>query len=107
MCEVLHAVHAFSGCDYTSAFMRKGKVMFYEKVESCIEYQSLFAELGEHLHVTDGLIDKMERFVCDMYNKPKIAKLTEARYALFRQKYAPTKGSDPLAKVKGQYSFRR
>ena len=40
-------------------------------------------------------------FVCDMYSKPKVFTLAKAHYALFRQKYVPTKQSDPLAKLKG------
>jgi hypothetical protein len=104
MCEMLPAVHAFSGCDYTSAFMRKTKVKIYDKVESSKDYQSVFAEFGEHSEVTNELMDGTELFVCDMYGKPKLSTLGAARYALFRQKYAPTKQSDPLSKLKGAES---
>ena len=38
MSEVLPAIHAFNGCDYMAAFMWKGKVKFYDKVESFEEY---------------------------------------------------------------------
>ncbi len=54
---------------------------FYKKVESCTEYQCLFAKSGEHLQVTPGMIYKMESlFVMSYigYNKPKISKLSEA-----------------------------
>ena len=101
MCEVLPAVHAFSGCDYTCSFMRKGKVKFYTKVESSGYYQQLFAKLGESQEVSEGILDGMEKFMCEMYNKAKVSNLGEARYAIFSEKYAPKRGSDPLAKIKG------
>ena len=34
ICEVLTAVHALTDCDYTAAFMRKGNVKIYNKLES-------------------------------------------------------------------------
>lgn len=55
MCEVLPAVHAFSGCDYTCSFIKKGKVKFYTKVESFEYYQQLFARLGESSEVSEGI----------------------------------------------------
>lgn len=36
-----------------------------------------------------------------LYGKPKLTMLNDARYALFCQKYAPTRQSDPLEKTKG------
>ena len=39
--------------------------------------------------------------MCDLYNKPIMHYLAEARCAIFSQKFAPTKESEPLAKVKG------
>ena len=55
---------------------------------------SLFgvAEISEH---------RTEEFVCDLYSKPKLKKLCDARYALFRQRYATTKDNDLLSKIKG------
>jgi O-glycosyl hydrolase len=32
MCDVLPALHAFSGFVYTCSFMRKGKVKFHSKI---------------------------------------------------------------------------
>ena len=36
MCDTIPAVHAFSGCDYICAFMGKGKVAIYRKIESSV-----------------------------------------------------------------------
>jgi hypothetical protein len=47
------------------------------------------------------MVDGMEKFVCDIYSKPKLSNLRDARYALFRQKYAPKNLSVPLARIKG------
>ena len=101
MCDALPGVHAFSGSDYTCAFMGKGKVAIYRKIESSVEYRSLFAGIGQSQEVTDKTLEPFERFVCDLYNKPNMHSLAEARCAIFSQKFAPTKESEPLAKVKG------
>lgn len=42
MSNLMPALHAFSGSDYTCSFRRKGKVKFYEKIEKSEEYQDLF-----------------------------------------------------------------
>lgn len=42
----------------------------------------------------------MQKFVCDMYGKAKISKVSDARYATFREKYAPKRISEPLKKLK-------
>ena len=101
MAEVLPAIHAFTGCDYTAAFMRKGKVKPYEKVEAQEVYRDFFFKFGQNIILPEGVVEEAERFVCMLYGKPKLSKLSEARYALFRMKYAPTKYSDPLEKIKG------
>lgn len=43
----------------------------------------------------------MEKFVCDIYSKAHLSSFGDARYSSFKEKYAPAKGSDPLAKIKG------
>ena len=104
MCEPLPAIHAFSGCDYTACFMWKTEVKMYKKVESDEAYQQVFSKFGDCAEVTDDLLEETEKFFCDMYGKPRLSKLGDVRYALFQEKYAPTKMSNPLTKLKGANS---
>ena len=91
LCDALPAVHAFSGCDYTCAFMGKGKVAVYRKIEASVEYYTLFADVGQSQEVTDDTIERFEKFVYDLYNKSKVHSLAEARCAVFPQRFAPNK----------------
>ena len=56
--EVLSVIHAFSGCDYMAAFMWKGKVKFYDKMENSEEYKDLFKRYGQNHEITDDFVSK-------------------------------------------------
>ena len=47
-CRSLPAYHAFTGCDYTAAFSRKGKVQPFKLLEKNRNIQDLFGELGQY-----------------------------------------------------------
>ena len=74
--------------------MRNGKVRTYERVEKM--YQPLVSLFGV-AEISEDLVHRIEEFVCDLDGKPKLKKLVDARYALFRQRYAPTKDNDLLS----------
>ena len=80
--------------------MRKGKVKFYDKIEKSDEYQDLFKEYDQEAVPSENLMNGMQMFVCDVYGKPKMSKVSDARYAMFREKYAPKSISEPLKKFK-------
>ena len=104
MCEPLPTICAFSGCDYTSHFMWKTKVKMYKKVEPSVVYHDLFLKFGEHPEVTDDLLEGTQKFLCDMYGKPRLFHLNDVRYTLFRDKNCSAKLSHKLAKLKGSDS---
>ena len=96
----LPGIHSFTGCDYTAAFLRKGKVRPLKLMEK--SYIALFAELGDSPTVTN--ISCFEAFVCDLYRKPKTNNISAVRFAIFRDKYAPTNTASPLDKLRGAHS---
>ncbi len=98
----LPAIHCFSGCDYTAAFWRKGKVKFYKQAETSQEEQSLYRTLGQGPNISEDMIVSSEKIVCKAYGKPQMTSVNDARYAIFRQKYVPTNATEPLAKIKQQ-----
>lgn len=61
MSNLLPALHAFLGCDYTCSFMRKGKVKFYEKIEKSDEYQDLFKEYGQLAVPSENMLNGMQK----------------------------------------------
>lgn len=101
MCEALPAIHAFSGCDYTAAFLRKGKTRPYNIIEKNTSYRSVFRKIGNENSVTETDTKIVEAFVCELYGKKAFKAVNEARFAIFREKYAPTNEGEPLEKLKG------
>ena len=101
-CSALCGFHAFTGCDFTSAFMRKGKaarpLTVLEKNPMFVE---AFAQLGEQLTVSENLVNQLQKFVCAMYNKPIVNDVNEARLLIFRDTFAPKNENEPMAKTKG------
>ena len=101
MCKALPGLHAFTGCDYTAALMRKGKVCMLAMVEKSKKFQEAFGQLGESRRVSSVTMTTLETSVCHIYGKPGILSVNKARYELFQQHYAPKRRSKPLAKIKG------
>ena len=95
LCSPLPRIHSFIGCDYTVAFLWKGKVRPRKLMEK--SYIVLFANLGESPTVTN--ISGFEAFVCELYRKPKTNSTSAVRFAIFRDKYAPTNAASPLDKL--------
>ena len=48
LCKSLPAYHAFTGCDYTASFSRKGKIQPFKLLEKNKDIQELFGELGQY-----------------------------------------------------------
>ncbi len=83
LCEALPGFHAFSGCDYMSAFVRKGKVRPFAILEKDEGAQRAFATMatGEL-----DLIDEecLKSFTASMYGaKAKCVSLNQHRYRVF------------------------
>lgn len=53
LCCSLPAFHAFTGCDYTAAFYRKGKVKPFEILEKNEKYQTAFQHLNNPSDILD------------------------------------------------------
>ena len=49
MCATLTGLHAFTGCDYTSAFVRKGKKKPFSIVSKSPRFQKAFSSLSSNL----------------------------------------------------------
>ena len=100
VCCALPALHAFTGCDYTASFLRKGKLRPFEILQTSTEFQNAFSKLGSNEELAQEILNTLESFVCTLYGKSKIESVNIARYALFRQNSAPSSHCHPLVKLK-------
>jgi hypothetical protein len=93
MCSALLALHVFSGCDTTSAFIRKGKITVKKVFEKYTAFLDVFKTLGETDSVTEDCHSELERFVCCLYGKPAYTDVNKLRHDMTRQKFV--RGSGP------------
>lgn len=101
LCCALLALHALSGCDYTSAFIHKGKLRPLALLQKSGEYQEAFKKLGNADKVEQDVVNQLEAFVCALYGKHNLSDVNEARLAIFQQSYAPKSNTGPLDKLRG------
>jgi len=83
VCEALIVIHAFSGCDSTSAFYGKGKRKTFFLACESQDYLKAFQELGSTFDFDTKTFKCLYQFVCDLYYRPPAANVNEARYKAF------------------------
>jgi len=89
LCGAIAGLHAFTGCDFTASFLRKGKVRPLALMEKNEKFLTAFKKLGESPVIPLDLLTDFEAFVCSMYGKPHLTSVNLARNALFHQHFAP------------------
>ena len=92
ICDVLPALHSFTGCDTTSAFVQRGKVTPLKVLEKRSQFIATFGALGQDIDIQATTFNELEHFVCCMYGKPKYSSINKLRYDLFMQKFRPKSG---------------
>jgi hypothetical protein len=86
--KVLPGFHAFTGCDCTSAFVRKGKKLPYKIMSQNPLFVSMFQNLESNAgYLPVDLNQQLEQFVCAMYGKQQMSDVNRARYLLFKSRY--------------------
>ena len=87
LCDALPGLHAFTGCDSTSAFAGKGKKtvlkLFMTHPVACNGMATLGCSLD-----AETILTECEGFVGKMYGKPKLVEVNECRYTAFVQSKA-------------------
>ncbi len=105
LCASLPAFHAYSGCDYTSAFARKGKVRPFKLLEKETEIQEAFSKLADKEEIDEQTFKYVEKFTCLLYGaacKRKTPSMNEYRYAVVEKAYGPKKNSkNPFERLRG------
>ena len=64
LCDILPVFHSFTGCDTTSAFVRRGKVTQLKVLEKRGQFLFTFRRLGQNLEIQEVTFDDLEQLVC-------------------------------------------
>lgn len=90
LCNALLSFHAFTGCDTTSSFMRKGKVGPLRLLKNNPQYIPVFTSLGTSSTPTHGQFEDLEAFTCLLYGaRSGIKDINKLRYTMFMARYTP------------------
>ena len=100
LCAALAGFHAFTGCDYTASFSRRGKSRPLKLLQKDPDVMTLFGSLGNRETVTAEQLKIAENFVCQMYGKTKCESVDDARLDIFFKKYQPKKNDSPISCVR-------
>ena len=105
--ELLSALpdfHAFTRCDFTASFLKKGKVRPLDMMVKNSKLVECFSRLGDHENLDDAMNSGMEEFVCTLYGRRKFTSVNKARRDIFDEKFDVKLREDLthiLAHVKG------
>ena len=83
ICQVLPSLHAMTGCDSVSAFASKGKKKALGIVQLNPVLREFVGSLGEGVPARVEDLDKLEQFVCALYNDHKCNSVNKLRYKVF------------------------
>ena len=97
--KALPGIYAFTGCDYTPAFFRKGKKRPFNLMIKSAKYSEIFGKFGEE-ELTDDDIKIVESYVCSMFGYHKLNSINEARLIHFKSKCKPKETAKPLDSLK-------
>ena len=64
LCTAFLGLHAFTRCDTTSAFQGIGKVKPIKTLQRSPQFQSVIAQIGDSLQISEDLFLQMEVFTC-------------------------------------------
>ena len=101
ICRALPTFHAYTGSDYTSAFVKKGKIRPFLKLQKSTEVQKAFHDLTEDAE-NQNAHNLLFKYTASLYGAKEKATLNVHRYKCFEKVYKPKLTSkNPLDKLKG------
>ena len=82
----LLGLHAFFGCDNTSAFRSKGKVKALKLLEKHNKFHAAFAELGESWTAAEVVVASLKELTCLLYGDKRVTKVNTLRHTRLLKK---------------------
>ena len=77
--SVLLGLHAFTGCDSTSAFRGKGEVIPIKILLKSEKFKKAFSLLGSSWKDNDSFLEVMELFVCGQWRMVSCSRYWQTR----------------------------
>lgn len=97
--SALPGLHAFTGCDFTAAFFRKGKVKALQLLEN--DTSERYVEAFKLLSTSDPQdVKTLSKFVCELYGQKSIEDVNLARTAVFKRMSGKVSSENPLKNAK-------
>ncbi|XP_045463775.1 uncharacterized protein LOC123673332 [Harmonia axyridis] len=97
--KALPCFHALTGCDYTPAFFRKGKLRPFKLLEQSEEYQLACQNIiTDDEELLDETFRILEKFICHIYGARDSWNVNEVRFHLFSNTYRSKKSDDNFEK---------
>ena len=93
LCSALPALHAFSGSDSTSSFVRKGKKTVLKTIKQHPEYIKAFLSLGRSINIDEHTWQQLEEFCCLLYGGSAPFDINVLRHEKFIQRFSPKPGT--------------
>jgi len=86
--KALPGLHAFSGSDCTSCFVKKGKLKPLKVLQQYPKFLDVFIRLGSTANsLSDADLQDLERFVCSLYGNEKCSGTNQLRCDIFKSRY--------------------
>ena len=83
-CRALLGMHAYTGCDTTSAFAGKGKSSSLTLLTTDSNVTEMFLQVGQYWNLSPELMDQLEAFTCRIYAPKTLStEVNTLRYHLF------------------------
>ena len=102
LCAALPGFHALTGSDYTSSFVRKGKVRPFKNLQNQTATQNACAMMARNTDVPDDTKAALMNFTASMYGANQKWSLNECRYQKFISASGPKgHGKNLLANLRG------
>ena len=98
-CSSLLSLHAFTGCDTTSAFKGIGKVKPVKILQKMLKFEICLDKLGESWELDENAITALEHFTCCIYGYPRFTSLNALRLHLLKKKCVEDDKIDPKRTV--------
>ena len=90
LCRALPGYNAFMGCDYKTAFCRKGKVWPFLILENTLICQEVLNRIGlPKKKINEDYSTWIEKYVFAIYGKKRLASVNEVRLEFFLKKNKP------------------
>ena len=99
LCCALLGLHAFTGCDTTSALKGIGKLKPIKLLQKHQKFEEPFRRLGESWEISGEVLKDIETFTCKLYGKLATNSINTLRLNLLKRKCDSQNKVDPKKSV--------